>query len=98
MAVTTYVLELRKGARTLDLMSGRYKTDFIPPAAQFTPQLASGTSANRYGGARLIGPSARDRSLSLLVHTRAQSEREVSAAAAAVQLFLDQTGDESEPV
>lgn len=98
MAVTTYTLELRKGARTLDLMSGRYKTDFIPPAVNLTPQLARGTSANRYGGARKIGQSAADRSLSMLVHIRGQSEREVSAGAGVVRAFLDQAGDESEPV
>lgn len=98
MAVTTYTLELRKGARSLDLMSGRYKADFVPPAVNLTPQLASGTSANRYGGARKVGQRAADRSLSMLVHIRGQSEREVSAGAGAVRAFLDQAGDESEPV
>ena len=98
MAVTTYTLELRKGARTLDLMSGRYKADFVPPAVNLTPQLASGTSANRYGGALKVGQRAADRSISLLIHIRGQSEREISAGAGVVRAFLDQAGDESEPV
>ena len=45
---TNAVVKLTCGTRTLNLAAGRYKPgdDFVPPAADLSPRLASGSSAN----------------------------------------------------
>lgn len=93
-----YTLKLIKGGRTLDLMSGRYKTDFTPPDVALTPLIASGTSANRYGGGTLIDAQAQDRSVSMTAHVRGATDSEVARGVADLRAMLSLAGDTSEPL
>lgn len=95
-----YVAKLTKGGRTLDLASGRYALgkDFVPPRTNIIPYMATGTSANRYGGASKIGEVAVNGSLSFSVRVMGSSSGEVDRGVKDIAWFLRQAGDESDPV
>ena len=98
---TAITAKFTKGTRTLDLMSGRYvlAPDFVPPPVNLQYQLAEGTSANRLGGAQLVGTRAQNRQWSFGVQIRGlSSDADGSQALRALQAFLDFAGDESEPL
>jgi hypothetical protein len=95
-----YVAKLTKGARTLDLSSGRYSLgrDFVPPSTPITPYMAGGTSANRYGGSAKVDERAANIGMSLSVRIIGASNAEVERAVQDISWFLRQAGDPSEPV
>lgn len=98
---TSPIVRLVKGARALDLVGGRYAPSqrFVPPPLSLLYQLAEGTSANRWGGAPLIGTRAQNRTFAFGLHIRnCASDAEVSRAARDLQLFLLLAGDEAEPL
>lgn len=97
MAVTTAVLKLNHGGATLNLMSGRYAADFVPPDADVTFSVATGSSANRLGGGAPVGWKAANRSLSFRVRVLGDSEREITRGVEDVRAFLNR-GDEFAPV
>lgn len=92
--------KLTKGARTLDLNSGRYTVvDFAPPGTVLVPQMAGGTSANRTGGSARVGLSAANRQWTFTVHVvNCTSPAEVNHAIADLNSMLAMAGDESEPL
>jgi len=65
----TYSAKLVRGSYTFDLNDGKYSLgqDFAPPGVLETAFLSGGTSANRSGGADLVGTRAENRSWSFTV-------------------------------
>ncbi len=95
---TQYVLRLIQDAATLDLMAAPYTTDFIPPDAQLNGLYAEGTSANRYGGATLIGEHGLNRTITIVVHIRGASDQNIRAALFNLRRFIGRAGDPNHPV
>lgn len=97
---TSLVARFLKGAKSLTITSGRYTLgrDFVPPSVATVPLFAEGTSANRRGGADLVGSRAVNREWSFGVHVAGSSEAEVRRGAADLQSWLDQAGDKNEPL
>src|SRR3972149_9178630 len=96
----TATIKLVKGAKSLDLMAGRYLVaeDFVPPAPATRPTLARGSSANRFGQTRVVGVNVDERDFTFSVHVLGASEWELRRGIADVQTFLSLAGDESEPL
>lgn len=97
----SYVARLVKGSHVLNLDgSGPYALglDFVPPFAQTITQIASGTSANRYGRAEVVGRTAAPQRWSFSVRVIGSSAGEVKAATDNLAAFLDMAGDEDEPL
>lgn len=97
MAVSTAVLKLIHGAASLNLMSGRYAADFVPPDSDVTFAMSAGSSANRLGGAAAVSWKGNNRTLSMRVRVLGDSEREISRAIEDVRAFLTR-GSEDTPV
>src|SRR3990167_9468183 len=99
--MTTPVVKLIKGARTLDLNDrSKYRlgSDFVPPSINSEPDFAQGSSANLYDGASLVSRRAANRGWSFSVNVIAASENEMARAIADIQHMLNWAGDSSEPL
>lgn len=84
-------LTLRCGAASLNLndQSTYYLTqDFIPPAIAFVPQVASGSSANIYGGSKLVGWSTANRDLTFTLTVKGSSGAHIAESVRRVDDML----------
>jgi hypothetical protein len=100
MTFTPPVVKLIRGALSLSLTSGRYRlsADFLPPEVSILPLLATGTSANRFGGAEKIGERGQVQDWTFNVEiTNCASEAEVRQAANSLRNFLVGAGDKNNP-
>lgn len=83
---------LRHRAAELDLNdpNGRFHIarDFVPPPVSLAPNLAVGSSANRWAGGELAGVKAGDRDWSFSVHVTGESEAEVRHGISVLDSFL----------
>lgn len=87
---TNWTVKLTQGNRELDLNTGRYQPDlgFVPPSVALTPLVATGTSANRYGGGDKVGERATDRIWEMTIRARGTTDAEVARAGADLASFL----------
>ncbi|MCP4934677.1 MAG: LamG domain-containing protein, partial [bacterium] len=94
------ILKLEKGARSLDLTTGRYRVrpDFKPPATAVTAFYASGTNRNRHGGGNRVGNKANNTQWGFTVDCKGDTEAEVNRAVGNLTAFLKMAGDEIEPL
>lgn len=92
-------LRLRRGARILDLNSGRYAAgdQVTPPPARYSVQLSEGTASNRSGG-RLIGKKPQNRTWTFEVVITTKQTAEIVQAISDLQTMLNMSGDEAEPL
>lgn len=97
--MTTPVFRLTKGARNIDLQTGRYRVygGWAPPPVSEIPLFAEGTSANR-GGAVLVDRRPVNRQMSLPLNVRGSSDAEVRRGISDLQMMLSLAGDEYEPL
>lgn len=100
MATTNFIAKLIQGANSLNLHSAPYElgADFTPPETFQSPLFASGTSANRTGGAAKVGSTATNRAFSFSINIEGTSEAHVRRALTRVQAMLDNAGDPANPV
>src|SRR3989304_1265409 len=99
--MTTPVVKLIKGSRTLDLndrSNSRLGSAFAPPSINPEPDFAQGSSANLYDGASLVSRRAANRGWSFSVNVIAASENEMARAIADLQHMPNWAGDSSEPL
>lgn len=97
---TALSVKLVRGTLTVDLNAAPFEIaeGFTPPAALVHPIIASGTSANRYGGGTVVGRQATDRGFSFGVHIDDASAGAIETAARRLQFMLDQAGDPDNPL
>jgi hypothetical protein len=94
-----YIAWLVKGSKKLNLNSSPYflSEGFVPPAITEIPQIARGTSANRYGGGKLIDTRVTDFEYSFPVLISGSSSGQLSGARDRLRYFIN-SGTEAEPV
>lgn len=97
---TTPTIKLIRGARKLDLTSGRYRVsrDFSPPPVQQVTTVASGTSANRTGNVIAVDRRAKTRTWSWSIDVYGDTEAEVRRGLSDLSAFLAWAGDDADPV
>src|SRR5574341_972418 len=95
-----YTFRLRKGARTLDISSGRYAlTDtFTPPGSAEEPIMGPGGGINRRGGSQRVGMTAVNQMFSFELDVSGDSEAEVRQGLRDLRDFLERAGDEGKPL
>jgi hypothetical protein len=84
------IARFTNGTATLDLTTGPYSlgTDFLPPALALSYNLPTGGSANRLGGAELVGARADNRSWSFEVRVLGQSLTDIELSARRLAGFV----------
>jgi len=92
-----YIAKLKHGNKELDLSSGNYALmqGFVPPTTPHSLNLASGTSANRFGGSELIGKRANNMSFSFSVRILGNSVSETDMCLRTISQFLKLADDKS---
>jgi len=93
------IAKLVRGTYSLDLNSGPYSLplDFAPPAISEMAQIGLGTSANKYGGGKLVDSRLLPRDYSFDVDVEGLSNAQCEQAVDRLDAFL-RSGTESEPV
>lgn len=94
---TSQALRLVRGDKYIDLSSSPYAiNEFTPPPMALTPTVATGSSANRTGGGKLVATSYNDRSLSFSVRVLGTTATQIrNAINAIVNLLAGYNEDQS---
>jgi hypothetical protein len=99
MGLIRCVLKHKQAELNLNDPAGRFHIarDFVPPSVSLSPDIATGSAANRMGGGTLVGMKAENRRWSFGVHITGDSEAEVRSGISLLDSFL-RRGTPSDPV
>jgi hypothetical protein len=94
-----FIAWLQRGSNKLRLDTSPYQLGegFVPPAISEVPNVASGTSANKYGGSKLISKRADSGPYAFSVRVMGSSNGHNEALVDRLERFV-QSGTEAEPV
>ena len=89
-----------KGAKTLDVNSGRYGLDsnLAPPSTPVNFQMAMGLALNTRGGGRKVNEKAEMITWPITIDVNGSDRVEVLKAVSDLRWMLNQAGDETEPL